>query len=250
VSYEDLDAFMRALMTHGTLNRFAIDLPKLNAAAPQLVSAAEVDARLAEFGVRHNREVQEAVQLAQSAIGIEPNNERAWRALARGQVLDGKYADALASVDKLTARPSLSAAGHSDCGIVLAAIAQHGPDDAALRQRARSEYEQAIALDGDDIASLYEFSAMIAAQKDAEAAKKLKPVMEQAFNRYAHDAELARGLVGICLVSGDLDDALKFAVAWQNTAKNDGDEDQASAYVSRIKARLERQSTAGLDKQN
>jgi hypothetical protein len=147
----------------------------------------------------------------------------------------------------------LSAAGHADCGFVLAAIAQHhaqGPDAAVQLQRARSEYEQAIALNGDDIASLYEFGAMIDAQKDVEAAKKLKPVMEQAFNRYAYDAELARGLVRICLVSGDLNDALKFAVTWQENAKSVTDEDQATAYVSRLKADVERQATAGLDRQN
>jgi hypothetical protein len=254
VSYEDLDAFMRGLMTQGTLNRFAIDLPKLNAAAPQPVSAADVDARLAEFGVRHNREVQESLQLAQSAISVEPNNERACRALARGQVIEGKYTDALASVERLAARPALSAAAHADCGFVLAAIAQHhadvGTGEAALLQRARSEYEQAIALNGDDIASLYEFAGMIEAQKDVEAANKLKPVMEQAFDRNHHDAELARGLVRLCLVSGDLDDALKFAVAWQENAKSNTDEDQATARVARIKASIEHRSSAGADNPN
>lgn len=254
VSYEDLDVFMRELMTKGMIGRFAINLPKLDAAAPQPVAVAEADARLAEFGVRHNHEVQEAMQLAQSAISLEPNNERAWRALARGQVIQGKYADALASVEKLAARPSLSASGHSDCGFVLAAIVQHnanvGSDAAALWQRARSEYEQGIALNGDDIASLYEFAGMIEERKDVEAAKKLKPIMVQAFDRNHHDAELARGLVRICLVSGDLDDAFKFAVAWQENAKSDADEDQATAYASHVKASIERSSTAGLHKQN
>jgi tetratricopeptide (TPR) repeat protein len=254
VSYDDLDAFMRGLMTKGTINRFAINFPKLDAAAPQSVSVAEVDARLAEFGVRHNREVQEAMQLAQSALSVEPNNERAWRALARSQIIEGNYAEALASVEKLVARPSLSAAGHADCGFVLALIAQHhadaATDTAALWQRARSEYEQAIALNYDDVASLYELAGMIETQKDVEAAKKFQPAMEQAFYRNPRNSELAKSLVHLCLVSGDLSDAFKFTVAWQENAKSDADEEQATTYASHIKASIERHSAAGLNQQN
>jgi tetratricopeptide (TPR) repeat protein len=235
-----------------TVRRLAIDLPKLNAAAPHSVSVAEVDARLAEFGVRHSRQLEEAMQLAQSALSVEPNNELAWRALARGQVIKGKYVDALASVEKLAARPSLSAAGHSDCGFVLAAIAQHhaDTDKAALLQRARSEYEQAIAQNGDDVASLYEFAGMIETQKDVEAARKIQPAMEQALYRNPRNRELAMSLVRVCLVSGNFSDAFKFTVAWQENATSDADEEQATAYASRIKAIIERNSTAGLDKQN
>jgi tetratricopeptide (TPR) repeat protein len=254
ISYEDLDVFVRELMTKGTLRRTAYDLPRIDAAAPQLLSAAEVNARLAELGVNHEHELQDAIQRARDAISADPDNERAWRALARGQMIQGNYADALASADRLSARPSLSAQGYSDCAFVLASIAQHhtetGADAPALLQRARDDFEKALAIDGDDIASLYEFAIMIESQKDVDAAKKLEPVMEQALSRNPHDSDLARGVMKLCVVAGDMDGALKFAQVWQEYSRSDAERDYAAAYVSRLRAHIEQHSSAALDKPN
>ena len=103
VAYEELDTFMRDALKHGTIKEMALMLPTGRAVAPQLLSPAEVNARLADFGVRSGYDVEGAMQRARDAISVEPNNERAWRALARGQVLEKKYAEALQSVERLSA---------------------------------------------------------------------------------------------------------------------------------------------------
>jgi tetratricopeptide (TPR) repeat protein len=254
ISYDDLDAFMHGLMTTGTLNRFAINLPKINSGTPQVLTSAEVNARLAEFGVSHNHELQDAMQRARDAIAVEPNNERAWRALARGQITQGNYAEALRAVERLSAQTTLSAQGYYDCGVALVAIAQHhadvAVDEAALTQRARDDFEKSIAMNGDDPAPLVGFSAMIVSHKDVEAAKKLVPVVQQAASRNPNDSDLARSTARLCALLGDADCALKFAQAWQRFSKTGAERDIATAYLSRIRTNIERHSAASPDNPN
>jgi Tfp pilus assembly protein PilF len=223
-------------MTKGTINRFAINVPRPNAGTPQMLSAAEVNARLAELGVSHNHELQDAMQRARDAIGVEPNNERAWRALAHGQMLQEKYAEALQSVDRLSAQPTLSAQGYSDCAFVLAAIAHHA--------------DAGIAINTDDPAPLIEFATMIMSEKDVQAARKLIPVMEQTASGNPRDSDLARSTAHLCAAIGDADCALKFARAWQKYSKTDAERDNATAYLSHLSANIERRSAAALDQPN
>ena len=240
-------------MTKGTINRFAINVPRPNAGTPQMLSAAEVNARLAELGVSHNHELQDAMQRARDAIGVEPNNERAWRALAHGQMLQEKYAEALQSVDRLSAQPTLSAQGYSDCAFVLAAIAHHadaGMNEAALSQRARDAFEKSIAINTDDPAPLIEFATMIMSEKDVQAARKLIPVMEQTASGNPRDSDLARSTAHLCAAIGDADCALKFARAWQKYSKTDAERDNATAYLSHLSANIERRAAAALDQPN
>jgi tetratricopeptide (TPR) repeat protein len=252
VSYEQLDEAMRQMIRQGKIRELSFTLPSITAnGAPRLLSPAEVNARLAEFGVRHRHNLDGAVQRAREAINAEPDNERAWRVLARGQLLQEQYAQALQSVERLSSQASLSAAGYADCAHVLAsigeAVSQHhadvNADSSVLLQRAREDYSKAIELNGDDTSSFYALARMIVRQKDKDAANSLRPRMEQAQYRHPRDANLAHGLAELCVATGDLDGAFKFTVAWQKYAMSESDQRVATAYLSRIEAATERHAT-------
>jgi hypothetical protein len=251
VPYEELDKAVHAALANGKIKELILTLaPIESAATPQLVSAAEVNARLAEFGVLHRHDLQGAMQRAQDAINAEPNNERAWRVLALGQVQQGQYAEALRSVERLSTQTSLSAAGYADSAHALTAIGeavqQHqavaGPDAPALLQRARDDYERAIALNGDDSFSYYYLARLILWQKDEAAARALKPRMEQEVYRHPRDANLAHGLAQLCAATSDFDDAFKFTVAWQKYAMSEPDRASATAYLSHLKEEIARRA--------
>lgn len=121
-----------------------------------------------------------------------------------------------------------------------------GTDAATLLQRARNDYEKAIASNGDDLLALYGLAEVIVSQRDQEAAKKLEPLMEQALYRNPRDADLARGLADLCILARDLDSAFKFAVAWQKYATSDAEWSKATDLLSRLKAYMAQHPSASV----
>jgi tetratricopeptide (TPR) repeat protein len=155
VSYEDLDRQIVASL-HEHAHVYILPMPpdpEAGGASAQPLSAAEWHARLAGLYALYERP-EEAARLAQEALRTEPDNQSALRALARAQLESHDYAQALASA----ARISVTGATVDACldrARVFAGLAQAAAqgdanlplDAAALRQRAREDYERVLSAD-------------------------------------------------------------------------------------------------------
>jgi hypothetical protein len=158
ISYEQLDKQFADVINRRPYV-YTMDAPEDAAASgetAQPLSAAEVKGRLALLTVRYGKG-PDALQLANETLQTEPANRTALRALARAQLARGAYGDSLAAVDRLAAAGE-PADAYADSAEVLAALASAVasgqaklPTDAAmLRQRAKADYQQALAADADD----------------------------------------------------------------------------------------------------
>ena len=111
--------------------------------------------------------------------------------------------------------------------------------------RARDDYEHAIAPDGENLAYWAGLAEANGIQHDIASAKEFLPKAEQVFYRHPLNSKLARAIEIMCADTGNYDDAFKFAVAWEKNAMTDADRDYASAYLSRLKARIENRDASG-----
>ena len=163
ISYEQLDKQFADVINRRSYS-YTMDAPEDAAASQetaQRLSAAEVKGRLALLTVRYGAG-PDALQLANEALQTEPANRTALRALALAQLARGAYSDSLAALDRLAAAGE-SADAYADSAEVLAALAgavDSGQatlqiDAATLRQRAKADYQQALAADADDRRSRY-----------------------------------------------------------------------------------------------
>lgn len=251
MSYEDLDKMLRDALHVGKVQQVVVQVPEEpDSRKPEPLSAAELKGRLARIGVLQSKSLDYPLKLAHEALAAEPTNESALRALALGQLHQKQYADSYRTMQALRARGSLSAPAYADCAQIGLSVAQAvkqgdasvGEDAPALMRQARQDYEQAIALDQENLGYWSKLVALIGQEQDAEAVRTLRLRVERLFYLHPRNAELARSLSGMYSQTGDFNNALKFAVAWQGNAMNEESRDAAAAYISRMKTALERRN--------
>ena len=253
VSYEDLDKMLKAAIAARKIGELYVDIPEQqDAAKADRVSAAEVKARFARFGVLHGEALDYSLKLAQGALAAEPTNESALRALALGQVRQGRYDEAFRTINRLAESHSLSAPAYADSAAVLVDVSKAvrqgevsvGEEAPGLIRHAREDYAHAIELDEENLGYWSQLAELIGAQHDVEAAKALKPKAEKVFYLHPRNSNLARALASMFGQTNDPEDAFKFAVAWQTNAIDDAGRDAAAAYLSRLRVGLERRDAA------
>jgi cytochrome c-type biogenesis protein CcmH/NrfG len=248
-SYEELDKKLLSserAPSHVYVVPSAIDT-SADTAAPQKLSAAEVQARVAHANLvlLHSAE---ALRLASGALQLEPHNERALCALAQGHLGQDDYAAALADVDQLAAGSQRSGEALAESAEVLAALAAAvdskrvslDADSATLEQRAKTDYRSALADNPDDLRSWAGLAAIYGRQKDAQGASALLAEAAPVLERYPRNVNLSYALVDMCARLADADCALKYTASWRENALTDHDRARAAAYESRLRAFLEK----------
>jgi tetratricopeptide (TPR) repeat protein len=241
--YEDLDKRLAADMS-APVHVFVVPVPRepANEGSPQQLSVAEAKGRVAELNLEWAHRAA-ALQLAAEALQADPKNERALRVMARANMQEGNFAVALAAADRVTALSAPSAAGLTDCGNVLAALAHSvaqkeasvGVDADTLTRRAKETYERALSLDAEYLRSWAGLAYVYSSGRDADAVRaflsRVKPVME----KHSYSGALAQALARMCLQTGQTQDAFVFAEFWRDDAINLVDLDHANAFISRLK---------------
>jgi tetratricopeptide (TPR) repeat protein len=251
MSYEDLDRSIAAALRAGKIRTLAVKVPDEPVTTrPVRLSAAAAKGRLAVFATATEGSRDYGLKLASEALAADPTDEYALRALAVAQTRREQYGDALATLDKLAANSSLSAAGCGESGELLIAVARAirskkatlPADPAALAHRAYDDYRRAIALEAESLDYWAGLADAYGEERDVTGAKELLPKIEQVFYLHPRNSALARHIARMSGEVGDLDDAIKFAVAWKANAVNDQSRDAAVAFLSRVQASRERQN--------
>ncbi|HET9391043.1 MAG TPA: hypothetical protein VFO44_15455 [Steroidobacteraceae bacterium] len=249
VSYEQLDKELYAALSDRRLYQLTLKVrDEPDATRPERLSVADLNARLVEFASRTGLENDYLLQLANQGVQAEPGNPRAREALAHLQAVRGKYAEALKLLE-IAAPGSSSPLDLASQGDTLVLIADRiGEDEvapgvkrAALIQRARDDYEKAVAQDGENLQYMASLAVAIGTQRDAAGAKKLLPQAAQLYSKHPRYAILPRALAFMCGNTGDLDGALKYAAAWRDDALTSQDREDANSYISRARTLLQRQ---------
>lgn len=241
----DLDRMFHDAWVAGRIRTSVLHVPLENdAGEPHRLSTAEADGRLAGLGVRVGRNLDGAIQRAQAALALEPSNEAALRALALAQVRRDEYASSLRTIDRIASDTSLSAAGHADRATVLRAIGRAitqqkvtlDADPVRLAHRAAEDYERSLQLDPENLTYWADLANLIAEQRDAAAAQTYFPRVVHVFFQHPRSLELATALTQMCAATNDYANAIRFANAWRENSISVAGRDEASAYVSRLKA--------------
>jgi tetratricopeptide (TPR) repeat protein len=242
ISYEDLDKMLAAALKEPA-HQFVVSVPRPpeSPVPPRKLSVAETKAMLAEVSLKWQRR-QDALRLANDALQAEPSNEVALRTAALADLEDGRFADSLTLVDKITALPTAHADTLTDTGEVLTRLAHAvekkevvlAADASTLKQRAVTTYDKAITVDPSYLRAWGSLAYLYGSTHDAQAARALveraTPVMEQ----HLHNGALARALAMMCAGTGLADRAFLFAQYWRENAINRTDYEQAQAFVARL----------------
>jgi tetratricopeptide (TPR) repeat protein len=251
MSYEDLDRAVAAALHSGRIRTLAVNVPDEPVKAlPVRLSAAAAKGRLALVAIDNEHSRDYGMKLVSEALATDPNDEYALQALAVAQTQREQYGDALATLDKLAANSSLSAAGLGESGELLIAVAGAirsqkatlPADPAVLAHRAYDDYRRATALEPESLDYWAAFADAYGEERDKLGAKEFLPKIEQVFYLHPRNSMLASHIARMCGEVGDLDDAIKFAVAWKGNATNAEARDAAVAFISRVQAAKERQS--------
>ncbi len=148
-SYEDLDREIATSM-HERAHVYILDMPPDSGpsdSGAQALPEAEWQGRRALSYVYFGFPEQAAL-IATGALKLQADNASALRALARAQVEQHLYAEALATADRI---PDASLDDCLDRGRVYAALASAGArladDDRQLQAKARASYQRALSLD-------------------------------------------------------------------------------------------------------
>ncbi len=250
-SYEDLDRGIMAALHDGRIRTLMIKVPDEPVKTqPRRLTPAEAKGRLALVAVRNPRARDYGMKLVSEALAAEPGNEYALRAQAFAQVGAQEYGDALATVNKLAGIGSLSAEDYGDSGTIIASVAEAirrkrvslTDDPAVLEHRAYDDYQHAIDLDSESLVYWAAYAELLGGSHDTAAVKEFLPKIEQVFYLHAHNAALAYSIARMCGEVGDLDNAFKFSVAWQNNAIDERNRDAAATYLARLKTSIERRN--------
>jgi tetratricopeptide (TPR) repeat protein len=257
VSYEDLDKLLRDVLRAGKIEtrRVAIPDEKGGPAAARL-TGADAAARLAALAARSSVQLDDALQMANEAIVSAPKNQDALFARAHVQLRRADYAAALQAADRLCSLESLTQPGFAQCGqlysglnsAVLEKKAALDAEAPSLAAHSRQYYDRAITLDPEDLASWDGMAILLAAVRNPEYTRDFVPRAQAALSAHPRAGDLARTLSGLCADMGDSVMALNYAVMWQNAALSAVERDAAAAYVSRLRAFVERnnlRSTGG-----
>ena len=255
MSYEELDRGVAAALHSGKILTLAVKVADEPVKVrPRRLSAPEVKGRLALVAATNPSARDYGVKLASEALSVDPYDEYALRALAFAQIGREQYGEALVTVNKLARRDSLTAEGYGDSGEIIATVAGalrrkrvSSDDPTALEHRAFDDYQHAMSLDPENLTYWAACAELLGASRDAAGAKEFLPKIEQVFYQHPRNAALAKSIASMCAQVGDLDNAFKFAVAFRNNARTDGDRDSAAAYLSHLKADMERRDVSRPD---
>jgi tetratricopeptide (TPR) repeat protein len=244
ITYEDLDKFL-VIAKRDPARLFIVPIPlePPDPSAPQRLSAAEGEARLAELNLLWQRR-PEALRLVTLALQLNSQNEAALRVLARVSVQDAHFEVALNAVDKLMAATTPSVAALTDSGEVLSRLAQAvtrkqhsiGVDTDILARRAKEAFERALSLDGEFLRAWAGLANLYTSRGSVDAAMTLVPRVEPVMAKHPKNAALARALASMCAQTGQNDRALLFGEYWRSSAVSQKDLDHAVAFISRLKA--------------
>lgn len=249
ISYAQLDEWFHKRMNTQTIRELVVKVPdEADPGIARLLSDAEAKARLAVFAAEHASKDDYALSLAQAALAADPANPDALTAMTLIKLRQDDYDAAFQSAEKLCNADTLSAPSIDQCSTIYSRFASATAqkqtalpsDGAAIAQRSKAMYERAIAANSNDLAAWAGEAQLLADWKLTDDAKKFLPQAEQTLYLHPSSGELAQGLMRVCTVTGDYDDAFKFAVAWQKNALTDQSRDAATEQVSSLKAFLER----------
>jgi hypothetical protein len=249
VSYEDLDKMLRDAVQARKIETIRVTLAdEKDDVAPVHLTDAQAAGRLAGLAAGKNTPLDDAFQMANEAIALDPKNQDALGALARIQIRRTDYAAAFQSGDRLCSQDPLTQKSLAQCGFLFhrfAAAVQEkkadlGVEAGPLAERSRQYYDKAIKSDGEDLVSWDGMADLLSFMKNADYTRAFLPSAEQTLSAHIRISDLARALAGLCASVGDTRSALNYAVMWQSSALDPARRDAAAAYVSRLQAALER----------
>jgi tetratricopeptide (TPR) repeat protein len=251
ISYEDLDKGLQDALRRGKIQTLKVALAdEKDALAATRLSDAEAAGRLAALAARMSPQPDDALQMANDAIRLDPKNQDALFALAHAQIRRTDYSEAFQASDGLCAQDSLTRAAMAECGQLFSSLstavsekkAVVGVEAPLLAERSRQYYEKAIAMDPDDLEPWDGLANLLAQMRNSDYTHAFLPRAHQALSAHPRNGEFARALAGLNASTGDYVSALNYATMWQTAALNEGNRDAAAAYISRLKAEMERSS--------
>ncbi len=252
-SYEDLDRMLHDDL-HATAHVFILESPsdeRPDTAPPRRLEAPEVAARLAAANLASGRR-PEALRLAALALHDDPANETALLAACEAQLLDWNYPAVLAAVNAMAAHdsPSPQALAESAAALTIVASAVSaghaalGADPAVLLERARQDYQAALAADPENLRSWAGLAGLYGAQRNAAAARELLPAATAALERHPRNANLAYALAHMCAQTQQWECAARFAGAWRDNALTEANREEAAAFEAHLRAYRQRLASA------
>jgi len=244
LSHEDLDKELLKAMREPAYS-FTVKVPRepTEHSDPRRLTESEAKARLADLNLRFGHRA-DALQLATEAVREDAGDELGLSVAARANLRDGNFGAALPPVEKLDALPAVSAAGRTDAGDVLAALADAvaskkasiGVDAETLSHRSKDEYERAISLDSDYLRAWAGLAYLYGLRHDSAAAQVFSKRAHAVMEKHTENGALARALATMCSRTGQVSDAAFFGQLWVNNAPSETDRERAVSFVAQIQA--------------
>jgi tetratricopeptide (TPR) repeat protein len=249
ISYEDLDKLLQVTLRSRKIYTYKVAIPdEKDGLAPTRLTDAEAAGRLAALAARMSPLPDDALQMANDAIRLDPTNQDALFALAHVQIRRTDYSEGFQAGDRLCTQNSLTQASMAECGQLFSSLsaavsekkAVVAVDALPLAERSRQYYEKAIAMDSDDLEPWDGLANLLARIRNSEYTQAFLPRAQQALSAHPRNAEFARALAGLNASTGSYVSALNYATMWQTAALDEGSRDAATAYIARLKAEMER----------
>jgi tetratricopeptide (TPR) repeat protein len=253
ISYEELDKVFRNSFARGKLTIINVSIQdQTDESEPRQLSEAEAKGRLSIVAAERSPQADFAIKMSAQALALDPRNEDAQIGQAGALLRESDYAAALRAGESLCTADALSPKGAAACGHVFAGLASAvaakkaslGMDQGSLAGRALRYYEKAVALNPNDNSSWYGLATLVNDTHDVAYAKMLKPKVETVQAKHPRIGALAESVSSLSAMSGDYENAVKYALIWQSNALSSSDRARASAYVSRLKDYMERKHIA------
>jgi tetratricopeptide (TPR) repeat protein len=249
ITYEDLDKVLAAVLQTGKIQTMRVAVPdEKDAGVATRLTDAEAAGRLAALAARHSQKPDDALQMANEAIAASPTNPDALFALAHVQIRRADYSGALQAAERLCALDSPAEKTLAECGELFSSLAGTvregkaavGVEAQALAERAHGYYDEAITMDPEDLAAFEGMARLLATMRNPEYSQAFLPRAQKTLSAHPRASSLARSLAWLCAEMGNTVMAINYASMWQIAALNGGERDAAAAYVSRLKASLDR----------
>lgn len=252
-TYEQLDRAIEEFVRAGKISEVKVKLAdEPITESPRRLSKTDALGWLGYVALKNHPASQYGAERIAQALTADPDNELALRGLLIQQLAQSQFTQALGTVDRLAGRSTLSADGYAESGHALFKIslahkrrevAFPGNADAFAR-RGYEDYRHAIAMSPENLNYWASLANALSEEHDKDAAVAFLPEIEQVFYEHPRNSELAGEIARLCGSVDNLDDALKFTVAWRRNAIDTKEEDTANEYLSRLKAAIERRDTA------
>jgi tetratricopeptide (TPR) repeat protein len=249
VTYQDIDKMLNSVLNSGHVQASKVTFAEdKDAGTATRLTEAEAAGRLAALAARHSEKPDDALQMANEALALSPTNQDALFALAHVQIRRADYSAALLAAERLCALDSLTEKAVTECGQLFAKLAGSvkegkaslGVESAALAERARQYYDKALAADPEDISACEGMASLLANTHNRDYSQVFLPQAQKTMSTHPRAGSLARALSWLCSDMGNSVMALNYAAMWESAALSSADHDAASAYVSRLKAHLDR----------